>query len=71
MKLNLPILQFCLLRSSKTIGHRMVELEVDIASATVAVLAKELRLAGLAYFLMMVVTRSGWNPCYLPPKSLN
>lgn len=49
----------------------MVELEVDIASATVAVLATERRLAGLAYFLMMVVTRSGWNPCYLPPKSLN
>lgn len=69
MKLNLPILQFCLLRSSKTIGHRMVKLEeVDIASATVAVLAKELRLAGLAYFLMMVVTRSGWNPCCLPPS---
>lgn len=68
MKLNLPILQFCLLRSSKT-GHRMLELEeVDIASATVAVRAEELRLAGLAYFLMMVVTRSGWNPCCLPPS---
>lgn len=69
MKLNLPVLHFCLLRSSKTIDHRMVELkEMDIVSAAVAVLTRELRLAGLAYFLMMVVTQSGWNPCYLIPS---
>ena len=37
MKLKLPILQFCFLRSSKTIGHRMVELEeMDIASSCCA-----------------------------------